>query len=118
MASVCTGGKTGTLCGFRWTEAPTNDGNVGVGQQMSALGAIQSAMVQIPGEKIVAPVTTSTGGTSRGNPSAGISVNQTEALLQDLQAPATMRDKVAAGVLTFGVVASVVGGSAFMLLEG
>jgi mannan endo-1,6-alpha-mannosidase len=117
-ASVCTGGSTGTQCGFKWTEAPTNDGNVGVGQQMSALGAIQSAMVQVPGQKIVAPVTTNTGGTSVGNPNAGInSQNETDALLFSTGTAST-EDKVGAGLFTVAVVSSVIGGSAFMILEG
>lgn len=85
---------------------------------MSALGAIQAAMVQIPGEKIVAPVTTETGGTSKGDPSAGQnSVNVTAELL-DAIPPATTRDKVAAGFLTAAVGLSVIGGSAFLMLEG
>lgn len=118
VASVCTGGPSGTQCGFQWTKAPTNDGNIGIGQQMSALGAIQAAMVQIPGEKIVAPVTTETGGTSKGDPSAGQnSVNVTAELL-DAIPPATTRDKVAAGFLTAAVGLSVIGGSAFLMLEG
>jgi mannan endo-1,6-alpha-mannosidase len=116
-ATVCNGGKSGTQCGFKWTTG-VNDGSFGVGQQMSALGAIQSAMVQIPGEKVVAPVTNSTGGTSIGDPSAGInSANQTQALLLDT-APTTTGDKVGAGILTFAVVSSIIGGSAFMIMDG
>lgn len=116
-AQVCNGGANGRLCGFRWTQAPTNDGNIGVGQQMSALGAIQSAMVQVPGKKVIAPlVTTTTGGTSKGDASAGInSQNQTVALLLDTEPMAT-RDKVAAGILTFAVATTVVGSSVFMVM--
>jgi mannan endo-1,6-alpha-mannosidase len=120
VASICTAGGSGAgaPCGFKWTDAPKTDGSLGVGQQMSALGAIQSAMVQIPGQKIVAPVTTSTGGTSKGDASAGQnSANATEAALLD-QAPVATRDRVAAGILTFALGISVVGGSAFMVLEG
>ena len=88
-----------------------------MGQQMSALGAIQSAMVQVPGKKIIAPlVTTTTGGTSKGNPNAGInSQNQTEALLLNAE-PTETRDKVAAGILTFAMATTVVGGSMFMII--
>lgn len=117
VAQVCNGGANGRLCGFRWTQAPTNDGNVGVGQQMSALAAIQSAMVQIPGKKVIAPlVTTTTGGTSKGDASAGInSQNQTEAMLLNME-PVATRDRVAAGILTFAVATTVVGGSVFMIM--
>jgi len=82
---------------------------------MSALGAIQSAIVAIPGEKVVVPVTNSTGGTSVGNPSAGaVTQEPTKFQIQ----PATAAERVAAGFLTVGILGSVIGGGVFMVLEG
>lgn len=112
----CDGGSSGTQCGFKWTAGATNDGNFGVGQQMSALGAIQSSMVLVPGVKVVEPVTNSTGGTSQGDPSAGVSNPGTDASMIDTT-PATTAEKVSAGFLTFALVSGVIGGSVFMVLE-
>lgn len=82
---------------------------------MSALGAVQSALVGVQGIEVKAPVTNSTGGTSVGDPLAGISKVPSE-MGGDME-PATVREKVAAGFLTFAVVGGVVGGSLFMVLE-
>ena len=116
-ASQCDGGASGTQCGFKWTAEAANDGSFGVGQQMSALGAIQSSMVLVPGVKAVAPVTNSTGGTSVGDSSAGISNPGTDDSMMMDTTPATMKEKVSAGFLTFAVVGGVIGGSVFMALE-
>lgn len=115
----CDGGSSGTQCGFKWTAGAANDGNFGVGQQMSALGAIQSSMVLVPGvskDTAFAPVTNSTGGTSVGDPTAGITSPETASDMMD-STPATMKEKVSAGFLTFAVVGGVIGGSVFMVLE-
>jgi mannan endo-1,6-alpha-mannosidase len=114
-AAQCSGGNQGTTCGFKWTSA-TYDGTTGVGQQMSALGAMNAALVQVPNEKAVIPVTNSTGGTSIGDPTAG-ATSPEGAGMMDTIAPATMGDRVGAGFLTFAVVGSVIGGSVFMALD-
>ncbi|KAL2069684.1 hypothetical protein VTL71DRAFT_14363 [Oculimacula yallundae] len=68
----CSGGASGTICGFMWTTGAAYDGTTGVGQQMSALGAIQSAMVQVPRKVIVSPVATpGTGGKPSTGPGSG-----------------------------------------------
>ena len=117
--SICTGGASGTQCGFKWTSG-ANDGKFGIGQQMSALGAIQSAMVAVPGEIIAVPVTNTTGGTSVGNAAGGVvnGQNPTEkALMVTNTNPVQTRDRVAAGFLTVAVLGSVIGGGVFMVLE-
>jgi mannan endo-1,6-alpha-mannosidase len=111
-AQTCTGGASGKLCGFKYTTG-ANDGSLGIGQQMSALGSISAAMVVVPGVKTVAPVTNSTGGTSVGDASAGIP----DSIPDPTLTPATMKDKVAAGFLTFAVMSGVVGGGFFMALD-
>ena len=116
----CDGGSSGTQCGFKWSAGAANDGNFGVGQQMSALGAIQSSMVLVPGVKSVAgglaPLTNATGGTSQGDASAGITSPETASSMIDME-PATTKEKVSAGFLTVAVVGGVIGGSIFMVLE-
>ncbi len=79
---------------------------------MSALGVIHSAMVQIPGQKIVAPVTNSTGGTSVGNPAAGTGGSDDNPL--DIR-PATGGDRAGAGILTTLVLGGFLGGIYFMV---
>jgi len=115
-AAQCSGGNTGTTCGFKWTTS-TYDGTTGVGQQMSALGIIQGALVQVQGEKAVVPVTNSTGGTSVGDPSAGITASGAGMAAVDTSAPITTGDKVAASFLTVAVLGGVIGGSVFMAFE-
>ncbi|KAE9380625.1 glycoside hydrolase family 76 protein [Stipitochalara longipes BDJ] len=113
--AACSGGNQGTTCGFKWTTS-AYDGTTGVGQQMSALGAINSALIQVPQAKAVVPVTNSTGGTSVGNNAAGITAPGV-GMAMDMSAPVETKDKVAAGFLTFAVVGGVIGGSVFMALE-
>ncbi|RDL36582.1 Mannan endo-1,6-alpha-mannosidase [Venustampulla echinocandica] len=115
-ATQCNAGSTKTQCGSKWTGDAQNDGNMGIGQQMSALGVIQSAMVAIPGQKIIAAVTNSTGGTSVGNPEAGItSQNAAQMMASDMEVG--LRDKIAAAFLTVAIVGGVIGGSVVMVFE-
>jgi mannan endo-1,6-alpha-mannosidase len=113
-AKACTGapatgfnGIPGTACGFKWTTGGF-DGLVGVGEQMNALGAVMYTLVN----KAVAPVTVETGGTSEGNPNAGLNLPP---LFPELKA-ITLGDKVAAGFMTTAIALSVIGGSVFVML--
>jgi mannan endo-1,6-alpha-mannosidase len=65
-AQSCSGGTDGVTCGTRWW-VPGWDGRYGVGEQMCALEVIQSNLVA----QAKGPMSGSTGGTSKGNPSAG-----------------------------------------------
>lgn len=117
-AKACSGspatgfaGLPGTACGFKWTEG-TFDGSVGVGQQMNALSAVMYTLVGAPGsQQAKTPVTGTTGGTSVGNPNAGLQSAEPMIGLP----PITTRDRVAAGFLTSAVLLSVVGGSVFVI---
>lgn len=121
-AAQCDAGTSGSQCGFKWTVGASNDGNFGIGQSMSALGVIQSSVVAVPvkagaAPDVVAPVTNSTGGTSIGDPEAGITKPDSDgAMLMDT-APITLKDKVAASFVTVAVLGSVIGGSLIMVLE-
>lgn len=84
---------------------------------MSALGAIQSALVQVKGVEVQVPVTNSTGGTSQGDASAGISQTASAGKIVEATTSTTMGEKVASGFLTLAVVGGVIGGSVFMVLE-
>ncbi|TPX08174.1 uncharacterized protein E0L32_001930 [Thyridium curvatum] len=117
-AAACTGstaaggfkGAPGTACGFKWTpEAGGFDGLVGVGAQMNALDAIMYSLVS---KQSAAPVTSTTGGTSKGDENAGQKI---AAPMEEL-APITTGDKVAAAFATTAIVFSVIGGSVFVML--
>lgn len=68
-AGQCDGGTDGRTCGLEWNST-TWDGTYGVGQQMSALSIIQSMMINVDAT-LASPLTTSTGGNSTSNPTAG-----------------------------------------------
>jgi mannan endo-1,6-alpha-mannosidase len=113
-ARACTGapdsgfnGIPGTACGFKWTTGGF-DGLVGVGEQMNALGAVMYTLVN----KVAAPVTVDTGGTSVGNPNAGLNLPP---MFPELS-PITLGERVAAGFLTTAIAFSVIGGSVFVML--
>jgi mannan endo-1,6-alpha-mannosidase len=107
-AMQCSGGANGRMCGLSWSKGATWDGTSGVGQQMAALEVVQSNLIG----QSRAPYTTKTGGTSKGDPSAG-SHSITN---PDLTAPATTGDRAGAGILTTIVLVGFVGGLLWMSL--
>ena len=68
-ASHCNAGTNGTMCTMFWT---VNDGpaTLGVGQQMSALNVFNANLLKFVSNSAEV-VTSSSGGTSQGNPNAG-----------------------------------------------
>lgn len=117
-ALQCDGGSSGSQCGFKWSVGAATDGSFGIGQSMSALGAIHSSMVTVPGAKAAtfAPVTNSTGGTSVGDPNAGISSANAQGNMV-VNKTVTTQDRVAASFLTVAVLGGAIGGSVMMVLE-
>ncbi|KAJ5051804.1 uncharacterized protein L3040_001575 [Drepanopeziza brunnea f. sp. 'multigermtubi'] len=130
----CTGGDNGTTCGTSWTTG-TYDGTAGVGQEMSALGAIQSSVVAIPrgaaatgpedpgngggsgtgdDSPSFAPVTNSTGGSSVGDASAGAHGHGGGT---EKEIKITTKDRVAAGFVTVANAGDLIGGGLFMVSE-
>jgi mannan endo-1,6-alpha-mannosidase len=111
-ALQCSGGANGRLCGLQWTKGATWDGTTGVGQQMSALEVIISTQIA----RIDAPVTNSTGGTSAGNPNAGAGSQGTvDAITKEA---VTTGDRAGAGILTAVIVIALIGGTAWMVMDG
>lgn len=103
-------GMPGTACGFSWKERENFDGIVGVGEQMSALSAIQYTLVK---QTSPGPVTADNGGTSKGNPNAGAST----ASKIPAPPPITTSDRVAAGFLTTAVSLGVLAGVVFLMKD-
>ncbi|KAI1270524.1 glycoside hydrolase family 76 protein [Xylariaceae sp. FL1019] len=92
----CTGTEVGKICGFAWASG-VNDGLYGAGQQMDALAAVSSLLI----DSSKGPVANSTGGTSQGNPSAGIG---TGSVIPELPR-VTTGDKAGAGIVTVAILA-------------
>ncbi|KAK4497106.1 hypothetical protein PRZ48_011556 [Zasmidium cellare] len=97
-AQQCDGGSDGVTCGMKWTQNTTWDGSYGVGQQMCALEVIQATTIQ----RTSAPVSADTGGTSKGDPSAGTGGDTTDAAAPT--DPITAGDKAGASILTVVVL--------------
>ena len=110
-AAQCIGGQTGTLCGMKWTESPKFDGTTGVGQQMSALSVIQANLIA----DAPSPVSENTGGTSKGDPSAGSGPAGGPRDPAAPQSKITGKDRAGAGILTTLVLIGVIGGCWWMV---
>ncbi|KAL1590695.1 hypothetical protein WHR41_00737 [Cladosporium halotolerans] len=108
-AQSCSGGNDGSTCGTKWTQTGW-DGAYGVGQQMSALEVIQSNMIQ----KVSGPVSNKTGGTSKGDYSAG---SGSSSHVDNAPGEITMKDKAGAGVLTAVVLIMLLGGGYWMSVD-
>ncbi|OJD09880.1 hypothetical protein AJ78_08883 [Emergomyces pasteurianus Ep9510] len=100
-AKACGGGPDGNLCSLKWTTGRF-EGESGVGQQMAALEVVQSNLIK--GRP--PPVTNRTGGTSKGDPSAGYQKGIT--LPDSVTREITAADKAGAGILTIVIVAVIV----------
>jgi mannan endo-1,6-alpha-mannosidase len=100
-AKQCSGSPNGNMCGISWTSGSDWDGSSGVGQQMAALEVVQSILLH----QATDPVTSTTGGTSKGG---GILATERHRL--DIIRPATTGDKIGAGILTTVVIVTFIGG--------
>jgi mannan endo-1,6-alpha-mannosidase len=96
----------GRMCGLSWSMGTTWDGTSGVGQQMAAMEVIQSNLIQ----QAKAPLTSNTGGTSKGDLTAGQGDTTTPGGVK----PITTGDRAGAGILTALVAAVVLSGLAWV----
>ena len=107
--STCTGGSDGNQCGLRWWQG-SHDGSIGVGEQMSALEVVQSNLIDVaPG-----PVTQNSGGTSKGDPNAGVTSHIGPDDLH--KSRITTADRAGAVIMTVCIIAFVVGGAWWLLV--
>ncbi|RYP11390.1 hypothetical protein DL764_000044 [Monosporascus ibericus] len=103
-ANQCVGGDNGRMCGFHWRSGEF-DNFVAAGNQMNVLAALSSVLAfDAP-----IPLTNSTGGTSRGDPSAG---QETPPTIE--WRTITTGDKVGAGMLTMAVIVGGLGTMGWM----
>jgi mannan endo-1,6-alpha-mannosidase len=115
-AGQCDGGSAGTVCGQEWNTTVW-DGTYGVGQEMSALATIQSLMLDVNQEVAYSgPLTSSTGGNSTSNPSAGTGSTGAKFEPTIVTRKITTGDRAGAAILTIAVLVFFVGGSVWLVL--
>ncbi|EXJ96043.1 hypothetical protein A1O1_01169 [Capronia coronata CBS 617.96] len=107
-AGQCDGGDNGRECGMQWWTT-TWDGTAGVGQQMCALSVIGANLI----DERMAPLSLTTGATSKSDPNAGASASTTPSIHMS---PITTKDKAGASILTILAVVFVVGGTVWMVI--
>lgn len=93
VLNSCSGGSDGHTCGLDWSNT-TWDGYYGLGEQMSALEALQNRLVWTK----EGPLTVDTGATSTGNGSAGTTTSSTTTSANSLTIKG--KDRAGAGILT------------------
>jgi mannan endo-1,6-alpha-mannosidase len=93
-AKQCSGGDDGKHCGIRWYKQASWDGTKGLEQQMAVLGVLAANLIPFSGK---APLTASSGGTSKSNPNAG--TNSSDSNVPILNSIGT-GDRAGAGILT------------------
>lgn len=107
----CVGGDNGRMCGLHWNENKY-DGSTGIGQQMCALEVTLST--QIKGR--AAPLTEDTGGTSRGDPSAG-----GDDIGRDSPAPVygppTAGDIAGGAIVTVVIILGIIASTLYLFLD-
>ena len=106
----CSGTFFPNNCGLRWQMNGTWDGSNGPGQQMAALEVLLSTIIR---EQAV-PLTSSTGGNSTSNLTAGLNKTTDVNIPGDIVGPITNGDKAGAWFLTFILVLTSVTGCYFM----
>ncbi|KAH7316606.1 glycoside hydrolase family 76 protein [Stachybotrys elegans] len=114
-AKQCVGGENGRMCGLKWSEGKY-DGSTGVGQQMSAMEAALTCMIQ----DRAAPLTSGTGGTSEGDPNAGSGGDSPADTtpLEGWQArKITAGDTAGAAILTIVIILGLVAGIIWLMLD-
>lgn len=111
-AGQCDGGDDGSWCGYHWTTTVYDGSGLGVGQQMSALAAIQANMIQV--DDLPLPLTLKTGGTSKSDGSAGTS-DGSSTINPIYTRPITTADKAGAGIVTALVLAFLISGTYWLV---
>ncbi|CCC09589.1 unnamed protein product [Sordaria macrospora k-hell] len=114
-AKQCTGGATGRVCGFYWSEGafvdPAVDKTTGAGEAMDVLAAVSSLLI----EQADPPATNQTGGISKGDPNAGTGSRGSSSEEEEMK-PITTADKAGAAICTVLLLAGGIAVWGFMSL--
>lgn len=106
-AKTCTAGTDLNQCGLQWTTG-SNDGSMGVGEQMAALEVFHGLLV----DSASGPVTNMTGGTSVGNNAAGTGTDDNATKYDTIDTG----DRAGAAVVTVVVLLTLFGGAAWIVV--
>lgn len=106
----CSGGSDGHTCGLNWFK-DTWDGLYGLGEQMSALEALQNRLVWTKSP----PLTQDTGATSKGDGNAGSGSTSVLAVSNELDIKS--KDRAGAGIITFLVILMFFGSAWWMMIR-
>lgn len=109
-AKCCVPGDPGVICSHKW-ELGEYDGITGVGEQLCALQAMQSLLITDAG----LPVTTDTGGTSKGDPTAGTSGSGDAAGGRPIPETIGTSERAGAGVLTAFLIVGMLCGTYWLV---
>lgn len=108
VARSCSGGTDGVTCGQNWA-IDGWDGLYGLGEQIASLEAVQNLLAfQAP-----APYTEDSGGTSRGDSSAGMGATDG---IDTNEIKVKQKDRVGAGILTSVVLLVFISGAVWMII--
>lgn len=109
-ALACNDKGDGTAeCSLRWTmNGFDGSSSTGLGENMAALEMIGTALV----DEVAGPVTNSTGGTSQGDPDAGLASPFTPT--EDVE-PVDTADRVGAAIITILLMGGMLGGAYWMM---
>ncbi|RKF56797.1 Mannan endo-1,6-alpha-mannosidase DCW1 [Golovinomyces cichoracearum] len=105
---TCTAGASGSQCGLKWT-TQTNDGSIGVGEQMAVLEVVQGHLMDSAPGWVSARKGTAT---SKGDPNAGSESGKHSLMVSH---PATTMGKVGASLVTIVVLVGVISGGVMMV---
>ena len=111
-ASLCIGGDNGRMCGLKWNTGQY-DGTTGVGQQMAAMETTLACMIK----DRAGALTQHTGGTSKGNSSAGSGDIGRVLPEPKVFPPVTAGDKAGAAILTILVLCGMITGIIWIVLD-
>ncbi|AET37700.1 putative mannan endo-1,6-alpha-mannosidase Ecym_1474 [Eremothecium cymbalariae DBVPG len=108
-AASCSGGKDGETCGLDWTTGSW-DGYYGLGEQASALEVIQNLLIHTKAP----PLTKNAGGTSNGDPGAGLGTPMDNVLHSRLNIGS--KDRIKAALITAVCLGLLVGTALWMVI--
>ncbi|OMP86218.1 Mannan endo-1,6-alpha-mannosidase DCW1 [Diplodia seriata] len=108
-AKACTEADGKTVCGLQWTTG-SFDGTTGVGENMAVLEVMSTALIS----HVEGPLTTKTGGTSKGDPGAG--GDAAGSSTPKRREPITAGDKAGAAILTILCIGGTLGGGFWLLM--
>lgn len=111
VALSCDPSDPGAICGQRW-DTGSFFNQTGPGQQMCALSSMNTLLI----DQARAPVTAKTGGTSKGDPSAGTAGDYGEDGVAPPLGGITTADRAGAGVLTALVIVGMLCGTYWMVV--